>query len=179
RRCAHAGAARDHDRPAKPARTPAGGQRRGGNGLARSSHLPRGVDPAADTAGLRIADDHQRAHVRHLGRCLVQSDCLDPLVHGADGAREDDEAFAAAGLLQQRERAGKSLRPARRARIVHRDGEIGLRGETQPRLDRRPWLEIVGEIDGAEIMAERRMMSIRRFLTRSGERLPDSRPKHK
>ena len=34
--------------------------------------LPRRIDPAADAARLRIADDHQRAHVGHLGRRFVQ-----------------------------------------------------------------------------------------------------------
>ena len=50
----------------------------------------------------------------------------------------------------------KAVRPARRARIVHRNREIGFRGEPQALLDHRPRLQIVGEIDRAEIMAERR-----------------------
>ena len=58
--------------------------------------------------------------------------------------------------LKHVERAGKAVGPARRARIVDRDGEISLGGEPQPLLDHRPGLQIVGEIDRAEVMAERR-----------------------
>ncbi|GCC49473.1 hypothetical protein chiPu_0033930, partial [Chiloscyllium punctatum] len=122
--------------------------------MARSSDLPRRIDPAADAPRRRIADDHERPHVGHLGPRVAQLDRFDLLVWCRDGARENHDAFAATGVVQDLERPRKAFRPARRAWIVHRDGKIGFGREPQALFDQRPWLEIVGEVDRAEIMAE-------------------------
>ena len=54
-------------------------------------------------------------------------------------------------------KAARELRrPRLRHRVVERDDEAGLRRRGKPPLDQCPRLEVVGERDGAEIVAERR-----------------------
>ena len=61
-------------------------------------------------------------------------------------------------------------RPRLRGGIVERDDEIALARGVEPALDDRPGLQIVGERDRAEIMAERRAEPRRRRLHRADAR---------
>ena len=57
---------------------------------------------------------------------------------------------------QPLERLAELPGPRPRDRIVERDDETRARGGVEPALDQFPGLEIVGQRDGAEVMAERR-----------------------
>ena len=59
-------------------------------------------------------------------------------------------------LAQQRERLEDLPWPRLRGRIVERDHEIALGRRPEPPLDEAPGLQIVGQRDRAEIVAERR-----------------------
>ncbi len=74
----------------------------------------------------------------------------------AGGAAEDDRRGAGQDGGQAFEGAAE-LPGARLAdRVVERDDEAGAGRRQQPQFDQIPRLQIVGQRDGAEIMAERR-----------------------
>ena len=92
------------------------------------------------------------------------------LVGAPDRAGEGDRRRRRLHGSQQVEGLRDAVRPRLRGRIVERDDEIALRRRAQAALDDRPGLQIVGERDGAEIMAERRAEPRRRRLHRGDAR---------
>ena len=80
----------------------------------------------------------------------------DALVGAADGAAEHHRRRGGQMPAQPLERRAELPWPRPRDRIVERDDEAGGRRGIEPALDQLPGLEIVGERDRAEIVAERR-----------------------
>ena len=69
-------------------------------------------------------------------------------------------------LLQKRKGVGDLRRPRLRSRIVERDHKVAGGGGGEPALDDRPGLEIIGEREDAEVMAQRSAEASRRRLHR-------------
>ncbi|OWK21576.1 hypothetical protein AJ88_17500 [Mesorhizobium amorphae CCBAU 01583] len=89
-------------------------------------------------------------------RDIRQQKNLDALVGPAGGASEDDRRRAGQDGGEAFEGAAE-LPWARLAdRVVERDDEAGAGSGQQTQFDQLPWLQIVGQRDGTEIMAERR-----------------------
>ncbi len=79
------------------------------------------------------------------------------------------KATGVAALLTPRKRSNAStMRDGLRLRrgIVERDDEVAFGRRPEAPLDDRPWLQVVGKRDGAEIVAERRAEPRRRRLHR-------------
>ncbi len=165
RRGARARHRRDPAAPAarRPRRPPWRRSRMRSRGsIMRSPRRPRAACRPADAAGARDharlarADDDERRHVglRRVGR--IERHHADTLVRPSDRAAEDDGRRCRQMAAQAFERAAELPRPRPRDRIVERDDEAGARRGIEPALDQLPRLEIVGERERAEIMAERR-----------------------
>ena len=118
--------------------------------------MPRRIDVAPDAAGRGVADQHHGAHVGHLGPRLGQCHCLDAFLWRRHSAGEGDQPIGTAGLAQDFQRACELMRAGGGAGIVERHREVGFRGEPKPPFHQRPRLEIVTEVDRAEVVAERR-----------------------
>ena len=83
-----------------------------------------------------------------------------------DGAGEGDRRRRALQRAQEIEGLDDARGPRLRGGIVERDDEIAFGRGLQAPLDDRPGLQIVGERDRAEIVAERRAEPRRRRLHR-------------
>ena len=90
------------------------------------------------------------------GSASAERHALDALVGPAGGAPEDHRRRGRQIGAQAFEGPPELPGPRLADRIVERDHEAGLRCRVEPALDQLPGLQIVGQRDRAEIMAERR-----------------------